>query len=303
MSSNGLVEIVYDLRKGMTSTTLVTLERCFEQNSIDNDGSFSKTGISFDDFVAVTGKVGMFLPRQCFSRLYSYFQNQHYSEFVKALRGELSSRREAMILKTWAALSGGADTIPLAKYWDGFNPAMHPDVLSGKHTAQVIGQMQEKQVRRAGVAGTDDAVVSKQQFIDMYSNASAADPYDDDRFCQILEGVWGVVEDAFAGQIPAAFLEQVKDVLWEKVRQKTSCTSAESETLRKSLIFIDKEATGKLDYPMFLEGLEHYGVTLEDKVSSAFFMAHAKGDLVDIADFSVAICNPSVPASSVEATF
>lgn len=287
----------------MKSTTLVTLEKCFELNSIDNDGVFSKTGISFDDFVAILGKVGLFTPRQSCAKLFNYFTNQHYTEFVKALRGELSSRRNTMILKAWAALSGNADTIPLAKYWDCFNPALHPDVLSGKHTAQEIGRQQEKQVKRMGVSGTDDAVVSKQQFIDMNANASAADPYDDDRFCQILEGVWGVVEDDFANEIPANFLEQVKDVLWEKVRQKTACTSSESETLRKSLLFIDKEGTGLLDYPMFLEGLRHYGVTLEEKVSGAFFMAHAKGGLVDIADFAVAICNPSVSASAVEATF
>lgn len=292
MTAN-LVEIVFDLQRKMKPTTMSTLEKAFAVNDSTGTGQFE-----FGDFEAILGKVGLFCKRQDLTKLFNHFENKHYSEFLSALRGGVSPRREDMILKAWASLSGGAPAVPVAKFWDVFNPARHPRVLSGAQTPSQIGLEQRTILSRSGVPGTDDAQITKQHFIDMNVSASAADPHDDDLFCDILAGVWGVSEDGSSGMIPAAFLERVKNVLWEKVRQKTEPTAMESERLRLSLKQLDLEETGRLDYPTFLLGLEKFGVVLEEAVSRAFFAAHSgRQATLDIAAFSLAICSPSSKGS------
>lgn len=293
MTAN-LVEIIYDMQIKMKPTTMVTLEKAFQVNDLTGTGQFE-----FKDFEEILGsKCGLFLKRQDLTKLYNHFEGKHYSEFLAALKGQLSPRREAIILKAWDALSGGQPAVPVANYWARFQPAAHPRVLSGAQTVDQIVAEQRIILSRSvgsGGAGLDDFQVTKQLFIDSVSSTSSSVVHDDDLFIDIVAGVWGVKENENAGKISGAFLENVKNVLWEKVRQKTEQTATESERLRLALKQLDLEDTGRLDYNQFCHGLGKFGVVLEEPVSRAFFAAHSQGQpTLDYAKFSLAVCTASV---------
>lgn len=291
---NSIVETVDVIREQMNAATMVTLARTFEVNDHTGTGKFE-----FDDFETILKKCAIFVKLQELKRLHRRFGNEHYSEFLSVLRGELSPRREAMIQRVWDAITGESAVLTLDVLWGRFTPDMHPKVQSTAMSVEtVVAQMQSTLARMGIVEGS---LVTFEQFRDIYANASSADFYDDDLFVRILEGVWGVPE-ANATPVPAGFLQKVRAVLWEKVRQKTATGSSEKDTLRLALRSLDLENCGSVGLHQFRMGLEKFGLALQLNVSELLFRAHAEGEWLDIAAFAEAVCGDglTIPDGSLQ---
>lgn len=281
-TSTDLVEIVHNLRTKLEDTTLLKLEACFKVNDITKTGRFN-----WSDFDMILQKVGIFMKKQESTKLYRHFDHDKLEqvdcfEFLSALRGEMSQRRTNMITQVWEMLGDGAASIPYEKIANSFNPAGHPEVLTGsKSPEEVFQKSAVARMYRMGETTTFD------NFVHAYGATSAANAYDDDYFVATLSGTWGIDEAGVNSGVSKEFLLRIMSVLWEKVRQRTAQTAQESETLRLSLKKLDLESTGKLDFYQFKMALEKFGVVLAEPIARALFDMHSTdGQFMVIDTFS-----------------
>jgi Ca2+-binding EF-hand superfamily protein len=292
MSGNpDLVEIVHGIRQqfAQNSSKLATLTEAFRVNDKTGTGNFN-----FEDFEEILGKAGIFCRRQDLTRLYRHFDKDQKeevaaSEVLAALRGEVNARREAIIQAAWANLGGG-DSMPITAVFDGFNADGHPDVETGAKTAEKIQGELRRSVAYSGITDT----ITWDQFHDLYSGISAGQYYDDDWFCAIVSGTYGVKE-AQSGEGQAGYLLKIESVLWEKARQCTKQVSLESETIRLAFQKLDLEDSGTVDLNKFNKGLERFGITVRPEISQALFEKHAEGGVVNIASFAKNVCATAAP--------
>lgn len=292
MAASDPVEIVHELRMQMGQkggATLSSLALAFRVNDRDNTGLFN-----FADFEEILGKVGLFAPRQCLTRLYRYFDKNlteqiDYREFLRALQGEVGPRRMAMIALVWDKLSCGRESIPVRLVVGAFSAMNHPRVLAGEKSEQ---QVFREFATSFESAGNVDGMVSWQQFADFYSAISASVPYNDGYFIKELENAWGVQENKASVTVPTALVRKVENVLREKVRQRSKQDGNEVEHLRLTLKHFDLDQSGLLDYKQFLKALERYGIILAPSVSEGLYADfELAGGVINYAEFVAALYN------------
>jgi Ca2+-binding EF-hand superfamily protein len=274
-----LVEIVHAIRTKLPfESSLLTLEAAFKVNDPGN------MKFQFTEFEAVLSKVGIFLSRQATTKLYRHFDKEDNEqvdgmEVVTALIGQLSAARQAMVQQAWAG-RGGGPSVPFSAIEAAYDAAAHPDVLTGTKTADQV------KAHSAVMALASFESVTYEQFLHAMAAASAKNPYDDD--FALFTGPFGLAQQP--SSVSGAQLDQVETVLMEKVRQRTSPTSQESQTLRLGLKTLDLKGSTMLDFPTFKSGLESFGVVLEDSISKALFDRYARDGTVSIDEFSKKVC-------------
>lgn len=245
------------------------------------------TGIfDFYTFQAILGKAGVFLPRQDISKIYRHYdvhreERVDYREFLRDLVGEIGTRRKVLIEKTFNDLdTSQTGELEVAELVKRFNPQGHPKVQDGTFT--------EKQVFTEffdsfpGAAPGRSGKISKQEFVDYYSDLSSSIPHDDEAFARYLTGVWGVQEDPNAS--PLAAIEQkrtirnIRNLIAAKIQQRSKTGGVETDTLRKCFKTYDLDDEGRLSAGPFFEALSTFGITFDRKTQQLYFDSLPKSE-------------------------
>jgi len=120
-------------------------------------------------------------------------------EFLMAVRGNMSRNRANVVQQAWQVISNGAP-IDMYEIKDKFHADKHPDVTSGKRTAdQVLVEFLETFEHSLNVMerNTQDGRITFEEFMEYYSNVSFVIE-DDQHFSLIIKNVW----DTNGGQDP-----------------------------------------------------------------------------------------------------
>lgn len=189
-------------------------------------------------------------------------------EFLKALQGDVSERRQAMIRKVWDALACGSECIAIKHVIGSWTARKHPKVLSGEKTEH---ELFREFVANFESTGNANGMIGWEQFSDFYRAISASVPYDDDHFIRELETVWDVSEMDGEVGVSTTLLRKVQAVLREKVRQRSRTTASEVETLRLGFKYFDNFNTGLVGFDDFKAALSRFGMVLDEQVYRGLF--------------------------------
>lgn len=109
-----------------------------------------------------------------------------YDEFLRGIRGDMNERRVGMVAQAWAVLDKtGDDRVTIDDLRGTYDPAFHPDVISGKITPdQALLQFLDQ-----WDTVEKDGVVSFDEFGEYYNDVSASID-EDDYFELMMRNAW-----------------------------------------------------------------------------------------------------------------
>ena len=111
-----------------------------------------------------------------------------YDELLRGLRGPMNSNRRALVGMAWDKLNkDGSEFIDIDDVRGVYDPTNHPDVRSGKKTADdVLNEFLEtfELHHNLGDRSQMDHRVSREEFDEYYNNVSAS--VDDDRYFELM---------------------------------------------------------------------------------------------------------------------
>lgn len=140
----------------------------------------------------------------------------------RLLRGNMSPRRSASVHEVFRKLSGGTGFVSLDKLAAALKPETHPDVKSGKRTAEDI-KAEFYDTFGIGVRGeSSQRQVSAEEFESYYAHISCT-VQDDALFDMIVFGSW---PQSSAGAIARAATTAAKEAPWKTHSESVLAASA-----------------------------------------------------------------------------
>lgn len=114
-------------------------------------------------------------------------------EFLRGLRDQLTERREAMVWRAFELMdrdgSGQVEAKDVAHLYD---VSQHREFIEGTKTKDEI--LADFLNSFDGVKGNNDGVISKEEWLEYYTDLSVSVP-SDDYFVQMMESTWNICED------------------------------------------------------------------------------------------------------------
>ena len=141
-------------------------------------------------------------------KLFAYFDfdrsgSIEFSEFIRAIRGEMNEGRKKMVRKAFNKLDkDGNGWIDINDVRGVYKADKHPDVLSGKKTEDQILQEFLETFETAHAMRNNDSpnyVVTREEF-DEYYNMISASIDDDQYFTLMINNAWKLTEESRMGQ-------------------------------------------------------------------------------------------------------
>jgi Ca2+-binding EF-hand superfamily protein len=146
--------------------------------------------------------------------------NITYEEFIRGLRDELTPRRLTMVNKAFSMLDkDGSGQITLSDIATIYDVSMNPEFLEGRKTRDEI--LTDFLSNFEGAKGNSDGVVTKQEFVDYYTDLSMSTP-SDEYFVRMMESTWQVPEEEntqVTQQTVAHLLREVRSRVFELARR------------------------------------------------------------------------------------
>ena len=157
------------------------------------------------------------------------------SEFVRAVRGEMSAYRRDLVLQAYALLDANSDgTVTIADIKRLYDTARHPEVLAGIKTA--------KEVMVDFIAGwdrDDDGCVTQREFLEYYSDLSAA--IDNDQYFELMiRNAWhisggeGAAQNTSCRRVLVTHLDGTQTV--EEIQNDLGISIKDKEKMLQKLI-------------------------------------------------------------------
>jgi len=234
----------------------------------DNNGN---KHLDREEFTEALNYAGLFLSSPDTTAIWNFYDrnrdgNVNLDEFLRGLRGELNERRNTMVNRVFESLdrdrSGVLDRVDVQGF---YNAAKHPRVKSGEITAHQALDLFLQGFE--GKSGNNDGVITRNEFIDYYTDLSASVP--DDAYCvYMMESVWMMRESTAAENDEVILALEVQ--LREKVRQKSRGNN-ESDTLRKVFKHFDADEGGVITIDEFNRAMERFGVSVMRRDTTALF--------------------------------
>jgi len=246
-------KVKYQLHaKGLDCITRI--EPYYEKFDIDGSGQLDK--VEFENFLS---NVGMFLTTQELTNVFKHFdlngdKQIHYKEFVDSLRQDFSEKRISVVKYAYQMLdSEGTGQLSLTDLVSRYNAANHPRVkLREKKTENIADEFYTGLSYRAG----GDAV-TEDVFLNYYADVNACLPAEkDEYFIDTVLETWGLSEDTY---ISPQRIDELEDILYEKVRQRTHGADDEGKTAAKVFRHFDVDESGFVTFDEFNQVLEAYG--------------------------------------------
>jgi calcyphosin len=145
-------------------------------------------------------------------------------------------------------------------------PDKHPRVLTREKTVETVSQEFQNTIVKYSSQGK----VSENGFLAYYSSLSATIPLENDEyFTSLLIGCWGI--NSSDDYIPPQRLEEIEDIFYEKIRQKTRSNQDEGKVLVKLFRFFDVDGSGGISIEEFKGALERLGCTFSQTEVRALF--------------------------------
>jgi len=296
MSYRSVEEILQDLRGQVSRCGEHSFKRlifAFDTNDSHGNGKFDK-----EEFTLMLEKVGLFLKTSEISQVFNHFDKDKTKmiskdDFMKGMAVPLNTRREDLIKLVYTALQRqGKGKVIISAISNAYIAKKHPKVVSGEQNEEQVflrflGNFEKGQ----GLRG--DQEVSWEEFKESFTGISNAYPDNDDAFCLMMERTWGIQEQKGAVDTMSEPVENAKKVLREKVRQKTSSSASEMDTLYKAFKHFDANNSGLLTQSEFNATLKRFGIILKDDVVRALFM-RGKGEeksTLDYDEFCIELYN------------
>lgn len=112
--------------------------------------------------------------------------------------------------------------------------------------------------------------VSESSFLEYYADINACLPAEkDDYFVDLVLKTWGLNTDkAF---VAPQRLQELEDIIFEKVRQRTHGADDEGKTVRKIFKHFDLDGYGTIEPEEFKKALETLGCVFKDFEMDAIF--------------------------------
>lgn len=192
--------------------------------------------------------------------------NIAYSEFVNVLKDDMTDGRIAIVKRAWQQLSGGAGEVPFEELVAKFNAPAHPRVTSREKKAETVMSDFVTLMGEKAPQGT----VSEEAFISYYSDCNAVLPADrESYFIDVILKTWGLTGGAEA--VSGGRVQEIEDVIFEKIRQRTHGADDEGKTMRKVFKHFDLDGFGTIDFGEFKKALETIGCLFKDFEMRAVF--------------------------------
>jgi len=187
-SMTSSVEILlFNFRQSLKDHGIFGLARKFR--IADDDGSGS---ISFSEFTKMIDEHTLEWTPQQKRLVFDHFDADgsgsiSYTEFLIGVRGELNDRRKQLVLMAFDILDADkSGAVELNDIKGKYDASRHPDVLSGKQTAdQVLATF------LGTFDGDGDGKITPTEFIKYYGNCSASMD-DDDYFELMMRNAWHI---------------------------------------------------------------------------------------------------------------
>ena len=188
----GVIYIVQKLKKEMEahgSFGFIGLQRKFR--IMDDDGSKS---VSMSEFKKAMKELNMKLTDGELRQLFDYFDadrsgSMSFEEFIQGVRDPLNERRLRLVQVAFSRLDkdggGIVDAEEIASLYDA---SKHPEVLAGRSTPQ---QVMTTFLDTFDVGGVHDGKVTKDEFVNYYTNLGA-NIDNDDYFELMIRNAWHI---------------------------------------------------------------------------------------------------------------
>jgi Ca2+-binding EF-hand superfamily protein len=166
---------------------LISLLNSFKEFDINGDGE-----LSWEEFNSALLKCGLTPAPQDMRALFLELDTDgsnsiSYPEFVRSMRGELSSRRRAIISQVFASIdSDGDGIITMSDIGACLNPKNHPDVKAGRTTVQKLLNTFFDSFATVSSTGS----LTLPQFMEYYANMAAYD--EDNEFEAVMKSMWNL---------------------------------------------------------------------------------------------------------------
>ena len=120
--------------------------------------------------------------------------NISYEEFLRGMRDPLTARKKDMVDRAFALLDkDGSGVINGGDIAHLYDVSHHKEFKEGKKTKEEV--IDEFLNSFDGMKGNNDGRITKQEFIDYYTDLAVSCPTED-YFCVMMEQTWGLAEDA-----------------------------------------------------------------------------------------------------------
>lgn len=122
-----------------------------------------------------------------------------------------------------------------------YDPSHHKDFIEGTKTKEEV--IEEFLDSFDGARGNNDGVISKQEWDDYYTDLSMSTP-SEDYFVQMMESVWGIMEDEDS-QVNQDYVRELVKLIRERLL-KMSNQSSDEYILRKVFNYFDANESGNI---------------------------------------------------------
>ena len=231
--------------------------------------------------------MGLFLSTQEVSELFRYFDvngddQVDMQEFLVTLQGEMSEKRLAAVKLAFRYLdTTGRGVLPVATLQQAYHPEGHPRVATREKTAALVGEEFKAAIEAyADAAGN----VSEDAFLAYYLSQGATIPVEqDDYFVNLLVQTWRIDPSE-----PQEKLNALKNIIFEKVRQRVHGNDDEGKVIIRHFRFYDLDSSGALNLSEFSKALSHLGCTFAPSEVHLLFTEYDanKNGLVDYEEFA-----------------
>ena len=124
-------------------------------------------------------------------------------------------------------------------------------------------------------ARAQDGQISQDQFLDFYAEANAVLPAErESYFCDMVMKTWDISPRTV--KVSCVKSEQLEDIIFEKIRQRTHGADDEGKTARRYFKHFDLEGYGTIQFDQFKKALETLGCALQEKELESLFRKYDK---------------------------
>eukprot|EP01038_Epipyxis_sp_PR26KG_P004385 gene4385-6201_t len=190
--NNRLDKILSDLKDQLAqrgAKGIIGLQRKFR--IIDDDNSKS---LSVSEFKKAMKECALTLSDEELQLLFAYFDSDKngtidFEEFLQGVKGPLSARRRNLINLAFDVIDkDGSGIVEPGDLIDRYDASKHPDVISRKKTAD---EVMKEFLDTFDVGGVHDGMVTRDEFVNYYSNIGASID-NEDYFELMIRNAWHI---------------------------------------------------------------------------------------------------------------
>lgn len=179
----------------------------------------------------------------------------------------MNEKRLAVVKHAWSFLDKqGARRVQLGQLLQSYQSQAHPRVLTREKKQETIYNDFESYIGVRAQGG----FITEAAFIEYYADINATLPAEkDDYFVDLVLKTWGLQSDK--AQVSPQRVEELENILFEKVRQRTHGADDEGKTVRKIFKHFDLDGYGTIEPSEFKKALETLGCVFKDIELEAIF--------------------------------